>query len=94
MAKKHFVVDCLSWLPYKRDFINSTILETYEDIPNTLPSLKLLEKRVRELVGGGGPLSPLLDNVVSSKGLRSGRVNFSALPPPNYFKIILFQSII
>ena len=46
------MVEWLSWLPCKRDFINSTILETYEDIPNTLPSLKLLEQSVDELVGG------------------------------------------
>ena len=51
IAKMHLVVEWLSWLPYKRDFINSTILETYGDIPNTLPSLKLLERRVHELVG-------------------------------------------
>ena len=72
MAKKHLVVEWLSWLPYKPDFINSTILETWEDIPNTLPSLKLLEQRVHELVGGA--LNPPLDNVVGSKRLRSGRV--------------------
>ena len=52
MAKKHLVVEWLSWLPCKRDFINSIISKTYEDIPNTLPSLKLLEQRVHELVGG------------------------------------------
>ena len=28
MAKKQLVVEWLSWLPYKRNFINSTILET------------------------------------------------------------------
>ena len=28
VAKKHLVVEWLSWLPCKRDFINSTILET------------------------------------------------------------------
>ena len=62
------MVEWLSWLPCKRDFINFTILETYEDIPNTLPSLKLLEQRVRELVRE--------QNVVGSKRLRSGtRVN-------------------
>ena len=53
MAKKHLVVEWLSWLPGKRDCINSTILETSKDIPNTLPRLKLLEQRVQELVGGG-----------------------------------------
>ena len=78
MAKKHLVVEWLSWLPCKRDFIISTVLETYKDIPNTLPSLKLLEQRVHELVGGGGvPLNPALDSVVGSKRLRSGRVNGS-----------------
>ena len=50
IEKKYLVVEWLSWLPCKRDFINSTVLETYEDIPNTLPSLKLLEQRVHELV--------------------------------------------
>ena len=54
MAQKYLVVEWLSWLPCKRDFINSTILETYKDIPKTLPSLKLLKKRAHELVGGGG----------------------------------------
>ena len=58
MAKKHLVVQWLSWLPWKRNFINSIILETYEAIPNTLPSLKLLEERVHELVGGGGFTEP------------------------------------
>ena len=76
MAKKHLVVEWLSWLTYQRDFINSTISETYEDIPNTLPSLKLLEQRVHELVGGWESTEPPpLDNVVGSKMLRSGRVN-------------------
>ena len=69
MTKKHLGVEWLSWSPCKRDFINSTILETQKDRPNTLPSLKLLEQRVYELVGG----SPL-DNVVGSKRLRLGRV--------------------
>ena len=47
---------------------------------NTLPSLKLLQQGVHELVrwggggGGGFPLNPPLDNVVGSKRLRSGRV--------------------
>ena len=68
--KKHLVVEWLSWLPCKRDFINSTILETYEDIPNPPPSLNLSEQRVYELVGGGGfPLNPPLDNFVGAKGL-------------------------
>ena len=70
------MVKWLPWLPCKRDFNNSTVLETYKDIPNTLPSLKLLEQRIHELVGGGGggPLNSPLDNVVGSKRLRSGRV--------------------
>ena len=53
MAKKHLVVEWLSWLACKRDFINSTIIETQKDIPNTLPSLKLLEEKAHELVGEG-----------------------------------------
>ena len=70
------MVEWLSWLPCKRDFINSTILETWKDIPNTLPSLKLLEQKVHELVGGPlNPPPPSLDNAVGSKRLRSGRVN-------------------
>ena len=40
----------------QRNFINVTILETWKDIPKILPSLKLLEQRVHELVGG--PLNP------------------------------------
>ena len=35
----------------QRNFINVTILETWKDIPKILPSLKLLEQRVHELVG-------------------------------------------
>ena len=68
MAKKHLVVEWLSWLPCKRDFINSIILEIYKDIPTILPSVKLLEQRVHELVEGG-PLNPPppLDRVVGSK---------------------------
>ena len=72
MAKKHLMVEWLSWLPRKSDFINSTILETQKDIPNTPPSLKLLEQKVHELVVN----TPApLDNVVGSKRLTSGRVN-------------------
>ena len=52
MAKEHLVVEWLSSLLCKRDFINSTVLETKKDIPHTLPSFKLLEQRVHELVGG------------------------------------------
>ena len=52
MAKKHLMVEWLSWLPRKSDFVNSTILETQKDIPDTPPSLKLLEQKVHELVGG------------------------------------------
>ena len=72
MAKKQLAVEWLSWLPYKSAFINSNILETSKDRPNTPQSLKLLEQRVHELVGG--PLTPPLDNVVGSKELRSGKV--------------------
>ena len=75
ISEKHLVVEWLSWLPCKRDFINSTISETWNNIPNTLPSLKLLEQRVHELVGGSTEPSPPLDNIVGSKRLRSGRVN-------------------
>ena len=46
------VVEWLSWLLYKSGFINSNILETSKDRPNTPLSLKLLEQRVHELVGG------------------------------------------
>ena len=78
-SKQHLVVEWLSWLPCKSDFINSTILETWKDRPNALPSLKLLEHRIHELVGRGStenpsPPPPPLDNVVGSKRLRSGRV--------------------
>ena len=45
------MIEWLSWLPYKSSFINSNILETTKDRPT--PSLKLLEQRVHELVGGG-----------------------------------------
>ena len=48
-----------------------------EDKPNTLPSLKLLEQRVHELVGGGGGggTEPSVRQRCGSKRLRSGRVN-------------------
>ena len=59
MAKKHLVVEWLSWLPYKSGFINSNILETSKDSPNTPLSLKLLEQRVYELVGGPLNTPPL-----------------------------------
>ena len=40
-------------LPYKSELINSNILETLKDRPNTPPSLKLfIEQRVHELIGG------------------------------------------
>ena len=74
MAKKHLVVEWFSWLPYRCDFINFTILEIKKDIPNTLPSLKLLEERLHELVGRSTDPPPPQDNVVGSKRLRSGRV--------------------
>ena len=70
MAKKHLVVEWLSWLPYKSGFINSNILETSKDRPNTPPSLKLLEQRVHELVGGSTETPPPpLDNVKGAKTL-------------------------
>ena len=72
MARKHLVVEWLSWLPYKSGFINYNILETSQDRPNNPASLKLLEQRVHKLVGG--QLNPPLNNVVGSKELRSGRV--------------------
>ena len=66
------MVEWLPWLPYKNGFINSDILETSRDRPDTPPNLKLLEQRVHELVGGSTePLPP--DNVEGSKRLRSGR---------------------
>ena len=46
-------------LPYKSGFINSNILETSKDRPNTPPSLKLLEQRVHELVGRGFSEPPI-----------------------------------
>ena len=58
MAKKHLVVEWLSWLPYKSGFINSNILEISKDRPNTPPRLKLLQQRVHELVGGPLTLPP------------------------------------
>ena len=57
--------------PYKRSFIDSNILETSKDRPNTPPSLKFVKQRVHESVGG--PPTPL-DDVLGSKRLRSGRV--------------------
>ena len=57
IRKKHSVVEWLSWLPCKSSFINSNSLETLKDRPNIPTSLKLLEQKVYELVGG--PLTPL-----------------------------------
>ena len=48
------MIESLSWLPYKSGFINSKILDTSKDRISTPPSLKFLEQRVHELVGGGG----------------------------------------
>ena len=64
MAKKHLLIEWLSWLPYESGFINSSILKTSKDRSNAIQSLKLLELRVHESVGG--PLNTLLDNVVGS----------------------------
>ena len=66
----------VSRLLFGKGRVNSNILETSKDRPNTPPSLKLLEQRVHELVGGplNPPPPPPLDNVVRSKKLRSGRV--------------------
>ena len=69
------MVEWLSWLPCKRDFINSTILETYGNIPSALPGLKLLEQRVHELVGG--PLNPPLQTTLwGAKGLDQEGLKF------------------
>ena len=85
-GKKHLVVEWLSWLPYKTGFISSNILETSKDRPNTPTSLKLLEQRVHELVGG--PLNPLppLDNDVGSKDLRSGRVKVIKITKADFYR--------
>ena len=72
MAKKHLVVEWFAWLPCKHDFINSTILETYEDIPYTIPLLKLLEQRVHELVGG--PQYNTIDHFALKKRLLQNRI--------------------
>ena len=51
-----------------------SLILTFWRLRKTPPSLKLLEQRVYELVGG--PLNPLsLDNVVGSKRLRPGRID-------------------
>ena len=52
LAKNHLVMEWSSWLPYKSGFINSYILDTSKDRPNTLSSLELIEQSVHELVGG------------------------------------------
>ena len=69
MAKKHLVVEWLSWLSHKSGFINSNILETSKDRPNIPPSLKLLEQSVHELVGGRGwgPLTTLWESKISDQ---------------------------
>ena len=51
LARKHKVIEWLSWLPNKSDFINFNILETLKDSPNTPPSLKFLEQMVYHLAG-------------------------------------------
>ena len=73
------MIEWLSWLPYKSSVVNSHILDTSKDRPNTPPSLDFLKQRIHELVGGS--IIPL-DNVVRSKRLRSGRVKKS--PQDNY----------
>ena len=51
LARKYLVIERLWTLPYKRGFINSNILETWKDRPNTPPSLKVLKERIHKLVG-------------------------------------------
>ena len=72
------MIEWLSCLPNKSDFINFGNLDTLKDSPNTPPDLKFLEQRVHELVGGRGQLNTSLplDNVMGRKRLRSGRVKF------------------
>ena len=80
MAKKHLVVERLSWLTSKRDFINSASSQTWKDIPNTLSSLKSLEKIIHELVrgggGGGDPLTPCSTRLWRAKGLDQEGLRF------------------
>ena len=55
------MIEWLSWLPNKSDFINFNIFASLKDSPNTPPSLKFLEQGVHEykcvcvcVWGGGG----------------------------------------
>ena len=52
----HSVIEWLLWLPNNSNFINFTFLENLRDNSKTPPSLKFLERRVHELVGGTNPL--------------------------------------
>ena len=53
----------------QRDFIGVTSLENKKDVPNTLPSLKFLEQRVHDLVGGPEPLNfSIIQLVIISVG--------------------------
>ena len=40
------MVEWLSWLPYKSSFINSNILETSKDRPNTPTKFKVIRAKV------------------------------------------------
>ena len=57
--KKHLVIEWLCLLPYKSSFINSDILESSKDRPNTPTGLKCLEERVLALLGGSHRPPPL-----------------------------------
>ena len=73
MAKKHLVVEWLSWLPCKRDFINSTNFKDLERYTEHPTKFEVVRAKVHELVGGPltPPPPPPLDNVVGSERLRS-----------------------
>ena len=74
------MIEWLSWLPNNSGFINYNVLDTLTDTCSTPPSLKILQQRVHELVGGAltsPPPPPPLYNVVGNKRFKSGRVEFS-----------------
>ena len=68
IGKKHLVIDSLSWVPDNSAFINCNVLDTLTDSCSIPLSLKILQQKVDELVGGCSD-SPADNFVGSKKGL-------------------------
>ena len=75
IGKKHLVIEWLSLLPNNSGFISYNVLDTLTDTCSTPLGLKILQKRVHELVGGCSD-SPI-DNVLCGEqkaSIRKGKI--------------------